>query len=65
MRRVHYQDRGGPRSDPSIAAVTTTTEQQLWALTRANEVRLGRAGIKREMRAGDRSFAELLADIPL
>ncbi|MBO9531713.1 MAG: hypothetical protein J7513_01940 [Solirubrobacteraceae bacterium] len=46
------------------ATITAAEPQHLHALARANEIRLARATMKREIASGDRSVAEVLMDCP-
>lgn len=41
-----------------------TVPQHMQALARANEVRLARASLKREIAAGSRSVVEVIEDVP-
>jgi hypothetical protein len=43
---------------------TRSPEQRLWALARANEVRLARARLKRDLAAGRVALAEVLSEPP-
>lgn len=46
------------------ATITAAEPQHLHALARANEIRLARATMKREIASGERSVADVLLDCP-
>lgn len=47
-----------------MGATTTSSAQHMQALGRANEIRLARAGLKRRLRAGDTTAAEVILSPP-
>ena len=49
---------------PGLNAMRAPQEQHMRALARANEVRLARAALKREIAAGNRSALEVVRDVP-
>lgn len=49
---------------PALNQMPAPQEQHMRALARANEVRLARAALKREIAAGNRSALEVVREVP-
>jgi hypothetical protein len=63
---AHSQSTRSPHPSASVEIVepATQNDQCMRALARANEVRLARAALKREVAAGQRQVTEVVAELP-